>query len=60
MKDFIITVQYQPKTIFDKGKMKFRQPAFNEEDAIKEVKKHSMFPENGEIVKINEAAYKRR
>lgn len=59
MTDYIITVEYKGILQF-KTTMKFRQPAFNEDHAAKLIKQHSLYPIDGEIIRIKEAAFKKK
>lgn len=62
MQQYIVTVKYNPDGggIFDKGIERFRVNANNEEQAKMMAKKHSLFPIDGEIIKVRFAAYKRK
>ena len=59
MKDYIITVRH--KMIFSLYKnSKFRIIARGEDEAAKIVKNHPLFPPDGEVVRVREAAYKKK
>ena len=60
MEDYIVTVVHPKQSIFDKGITKFRQPANGEIEAKKLVKRHSLFPVGGEIIRVRQAAYKKK
>lgn len=53
MTTYIITVKYNPKSMFDNGKIKFKVNAPNEERAIKSIQLSSFFPVDGIIIKID-------
>jgi hypothetical protein len=59
MTDFIVTVHCTPVKPFDRGIIRFRQPAVNEEHAKRQVMEHSLFPVDGTIVRVKEAAFKK-
>jgi len=60
MQQYIVTVKYTPagSGIFDKGVTKFRVDANNEDQAKERVKKNSLFPTDGIVIRVRYAAYK--
>jgi hypothetical protein len=60
MSQFIVTVKYAIKPMFGKDNERFRVEANNEEQATELVKKHSQFPTDGKIIRVRQAAYKRK
>lgn len=60
MQQYIVTVKHTPISIFGKPIQKFRVNANGQEQAKEQAKKHPLFPNDGEIIRVRYAAYKKR
>jgi len=60
MNEYIVTIEYEPQTMFDTGKMKMRIKALTEQGARTKANLAQGFPKDGKVIRIREAAYKRK